>query len=101
SSVRCQKKAHTCPDESTESFRVRRLNYTQPAHACSLCRREPLSFSTSEDLNCPDMVLRFPLFSFTSHFVMKIWINRAGQSLGTFTVEEVQRGLNQGQYVPT
>jgi hypothetical protein len=32
---------------------------------------------------------------------MKIWINRAGQSLGTFTVEEVQRGLNQGQYVPT
>ena len=32
---------------------------------------------------------------------MKIWINRAGQNLGTFTVEEVQRGLNQGQYVPT
>jgi hypothetical protein len=32
---------------------------------------------------------------------MKIWINRAGQSLGTFTLEEVQRGLNQGQYVPT
>src|SRR5271154_2368978 len=32
---------------------------------------------------------------------MKIWINRAGQNLGTFTPEEVQRGLNQGQYVPT
>jgi hypothetical protein len=32
---------------------------------------------------------------------MKIWINRAGQHLGTFTLEEVQRGLNQGQYVPT
>jgi hypothetical protein len=32
---------------------------------------------------------------------MKIWINRAGQNLGTFTSEEVQRGLNQGQYVPT
>src|ERR1700676_5103412 len=32
---------------------------------------------------------------------MKIWINRAGQSLGTFTLEEVQRGLNQGQYVPS
>src|ERR1700733_7532372 len=32
---------------------------------------------------------------------MKIWINRAGQNLGTFTLEEVQRGLNQGQYVPT
>ena len=32
---------------------------------------------------------------------MKIWINRAGQNLGTFTLEEVQRGLNQGLYVPT
>lgn len=32
---------------------------------------------------------------------MKIWINRAGQNLGTFTLEEVQRGLNQGQFVPT
>jgi hypothetical protein len=32
---------------------------------------------------------------------MKIWINRAGQNLGTFTLEEVQQGLNQGQYVPT
>jgi len=32
---------------------------------------------------------------------MKIWINRAGQNLGTFTLEEVQRGLDQGQYVPT
>jgi hypothetical protein len=31
---------------------------------------------------------------------MKIWINRAGQNLGTFTLEEVQRGLNQGQFVP-
>jgi hypothetical protein len=31
---------------------------------------------------------------------MKIWINRAGQNLGTFTLEEVQRGLDQGQYVP-
>jgi hypothetical protein len=32
---------------------------------------------------------------------MKIWINRAGQNLGTFTLEEVQRGLDQGQFVPT
>jgi hypothetical protein len=32
---------------------------------------------------------------------MKIWINRAGQNLGTFSLEEVQRGLNQGQFVPT
>jgi len=32
---------------------------------------------------------------------MKIWINRAGQNLGTFTLEEVQRGINQGQFVPT
>jgi hypothetical protein len=31
---------------------------------------------------------------------MKIWINRAGQNLGTFTLEEVQRGLDQGQFVP-
>ena len=32
---------------------------------------------------------------------MKIWINRAGQNLGTFTLEEVQRGLDQGRFVPT
>jgi hypothetical protein len=32
---------------------------------------------------------------------MKIWINRAGQNIGTFTLAEVQRGLNQGQFVPT
>src|SRR4029077_12071348 len=32
---------------------------------------------------------------------MKIWINRAGQNIGTFTLAEVQRGLNQGQLVPT
>lgn len=32
---------------------------------------------------------------------MKIWINRAGQNLGTFTPEQVQRGLDQGQFVPT
>ncbi len=32
---------------------------------------------------------------------MKIWINRAGQNLGTFTLEEVQRGLTQSQFVPT
>src|SRR5262249_52963419 len=32
---------------------------------------------------------------------MKIWINRAGQNLGTFTQEEVQRGLTQGQFVVT
>ena len=31
---------------------------------------------------------------------MKIWINRAGQNLGTFTLEEVQRGLDQAQFVP-
>src|SRR5215469_15216747 len=30
---------------------------------------------------------------------MKIWINRAGQNLGTFTEEEVQKGLSQGQFV--
>ena len=32
---------------------------------------------------------------------MKIWLNRAGQNLGTYTIEEVQRGLDQGQFVPT
>jgi hypothetical protein len=32
---------------------------------------------------------------------MTIWINRAGQQLGTFTLEEVQRRLEQGQFVPT
>jgi hypothetical protein len=32
---------------------------------------------------------------------MKIWINRAGQNLGTFTEEEVQRGLGQGHFVAT
>jgi hypothetical protein len=32
---------------------------------------------------------------------MKIWINRAGQNLGTFSLEEVQRGLDQGQFVAT
>jgi hypothetical protein len=32
---------------------------------------------------------------------MKIWINRAGQNLGTFTEEEVQRGLTQGQFLAT
>jgi hypothetical protein len=32
---------------------------------------------------------------------MKIWINRAGQNLGTFTLEEIQRGLEQGLYLPT
>jgi hypothetical protein len=32
---------------------------------------------------------------------MKIWINRAGQNLGTFTLEEVQRGLAQGQFIAT
>jgi hypothetical protein len=32
---------------------------------------------------------------------MKIWINRAGQNLGTYTLEEVQRGLDQGQFVAT
>ena len=42
-----------------------------------------------------------PLVSLTWRCVMKIWINRAGQNIGTFTLEEVQRGLNQGQFVPT
>jgi hypothetical protein len=32
---------------------------------------------------------------------MKIWINRAGQNLGTFTLEEIQRGLEQGIYLPS
>jgi len=32
---------------------------------------------------------------------MKIWINRAGQNVGTFTLEEVQDGLNEGRFVPT
>jgi hypothetical protein len=32
---------------------------------------------------------------------MKIWINRAGQNLGTYTIEEVQKGLDQGQFVAT
>jgi len=32
---------------------------------------------------------------------MKIWINRAGQNLGTFTEEEVRGGLTQGQFVAT
>jgi hypothetical protein len=32
---------------------------------------------------------------------MDIWINRAGQHLGKFTLEEVQRGLDQGQFVAT
>jgi hypothetical protein len=32
---------------------------------------------------------------------MKIWINRAGQNLGQFTLEEVQRGLEQGQFIAT
>src|SRR5215813_3254127 len=32
---------------------------------------------------------------------MKIWINRAGQNLGTFSEEEVKRGLTQGQFVAT
>jgi hypothetical protein len=32
---------------------------------------------------------------------MKIWLNRAGQNLGTYTIEEVQRGLDQGQFVVT
>ena len=32
---------------------------------------------------------------------MKIWINRAGQNLGTFTLEEVQRGLDQSRFVAT
>src|SRR3984957_9318350 len=32
---------------------------------------------------------------------MKIWINRAGQNLGTFALEEVQRGLDQSRFVAT
>jgi hypothetical protein len=32
---------------------------------------------------------------------MKIWINRAGQNIGTFTLEEVQKGLNEGRFVLT
>jgi hypothetical protein len=32
---------------------------------------------------------------------MKIWINRSGQNLGTFSLEEVQRGLDQWQFVAT
>jgi hypothetical protein len=32
---------------------------------------------------------------------MKIWINRAGQNLGTFTLEEIQRRLDQAQFVAT
>jgi hypothetical protein len=32
---------------------------------------------------------------------VKIWINRAGQNLGTLDSEEVQRGLDSGQYLPT
>jgi hypothetical protein len=32
---------------------------------------------------------------------MDIWINRAGQHLGKYTLEEVQRGLDQGQFVAT
>jgi hypothetical protein len=32
---------------------------------------------------------------------MRIWINRAGQNIGTFTQEEVQQGLNDGRFVPT
>jgi hypothetical protein len=32
---------------------------------------------------------------------MKIWINRAGQNVGTFTQEEVQQGLNDGRFVAT
>jgi hypothetical protein len=31
---------------------------------------------------------------------MIIWINRAGQNIGTFTQEEVQQGLNDGRFVP-
>jgi len=32
---------------------------------------------------------------------MDIWINRAGQHLGKYTLEDVQRGLDQGQFVAT
>jgi hypothetical protein len=32
---------------------------------------------------------------------MDIWINRAGQHLGKYTLEEVQRGIDQGQFVAT
>jgi hypothetical protein len=32
---------------------------------------------------------------------LKIWINRAGQILGKLDIEEVQRGLQSGQYLPT
>ncbi len=32
---------------------------------------------------------------------MKIWINRAGQNVGTFTLVEVQQGLNDGRFVAT
>src|SRR5271165_5124048 len=32
---------------------------------------------------------------------MKIWINRAGQNVGTFTQEEVQQGLNDGRFIAT
>src|SRR6201998_2748913 len=32
---------------------------------------------------------------------MDIWINRAGQHLGKYTLEDVQRGLGQGQFVAT
>ncbi len=37
----------------------------------------------------------------TTREVMTIWINRAGQNVGTFSLEEVQRRLEQGQLVPT
>jgi hypothetical protein len=45
--------------------------------------------------------LTFGSSSVTSHCEMKIWINRAGQNLGTFTLAEIQRGLEQGIYLPT
>ena len=32
---------------------------------------------------------------------MDIWINRAGQHLGKYTLEDIQRGLDQGQFVAT
>ncbi len=32
---------------------------------------------------------------------MKIWINRAGQNVGTFSQEEVQQGLNAGRFIAT
>jgi hypothetical protein len=32
---------------------------------------------------------------------MKIWINRAGQNIGTFTLEEVQQGLTAGRFIAT